>query len=230
MDRPWLPLSWPTRRSAAPGLIRMGWSMAHSRTFVLRPEMNKEVWKSGEGGQERQIGRQTRYWLVSYYCRVLGKKDNEYPKFEDPWTPENGALTASNKLQRRVIKRPYGEATGKFRVEGQGHPAVTYDARAPSPCAPGVLGRPWGAQSGHATFDTWDSCGFGAVFVVAEEALALPRSRLCGAAVGWQLRLARARARGSPPPGPPREPRRLARRADRRPAGAPRSSRGGELP
>ena len=43
-----------------------------------------------------------------------GKKDNESPKFEDPWTPENGALTASNKLQRRVIKQAYGEATGKF--------------------------------------------------------------------------------------------------------------------
>ena len=43
-----------------------------------------------------------------------GKKDNEYPKFEDPWTPENGALTASNKLQRRVIKDAYGDKTGKF--------------------------------------------------------------------------------------------------------------------
>ena len=37
-----------------------------------------------------------------------GEKDRQPPAFEDPWTPENGSLTASNKLQRKPIVKFYG--------------------------------------------------------------------------------------------------------------------------
>ena len=42
-----------------------------------------------------------------------GAKDATPPRFDDPWTPENGMLTASNKLQRKPIVKAYG-AGGKF--------------------------------------------------------------------------------------------------------------------
>ena len=44
-----------------------------------------------------------------------GGKTNQPPAFEDPWTPENGMLTASNKLQRKPIVKAYG-AGGRFEA------------------------------------------------------------------------------------------------------------------
>ena len=44
-----------------------------------------------------------------------GAKDRLPPAFEDPWTPENGSLTASNKLQRKPIVKEYGKG-GKFEA------------------------------------------------------------------------------------------------------------------
>jgi long-chain acyl-CoA synthetase len=43
-----------------------------------------------------------------------GAKETIPPAFEDPWTPENGMLTASNKLQRKPIIKEYG---AKGRME-----------------------------------------------------------------------------------------------------------------
>ena len=42
-----------------------------------------------------------------------GPVNNQPPSFDDPWTPENGMLTASNKLNRKSILATYG-ANGKF--------------------------------------------------------------------------------------------------------------------
>mmetsp|Transcript_24798 Transcript_24798/g.80211 ORF Transcript_24798/g.80211 Transcript_24798/m.80211 type:complete len:770 (+) Transcript_24798:163-2472(+) len=42
-----------------------------------------------------------------------GPVDNDPPTFDDPWTPENGMLTASNKLNRKAIIATYG-ADGIF--------------------------------------------------------------------------------------------------------------------
>ena len=78
------------------------------------PEMNKEVLSSLiKAGKSGKLGA-NEILAGILLLPGTGKKDNEYPKFEDPWTPENGALTASNKLQRRVIKDAYGDKTGKF--------------------------------------------------------------------------------------------------------------------
>ncbi|KAJ8609181.1 hypothetical protein CTAYLR_008406 [Chrysophaeum taylorii] len=49
-------------------------------------------------------------------CVVLpgtGPHDNTPPRYDDPWTPENGMLTASNKLNRKAIIKEYG-ADGVF--------------------------------------------------------------------------------------------------------------------
>ena len=80
------------------------------------PEMNKEVLSSLiKAGKSGKLGA-NEILAGILLLPGTGAKDNETPQFEDPWTPENGALTASNKLQRRVIKQAYGEATGKFEA------------------------------------------------------------------------------------------------------------------
>ena len=65
------------------------------------PEMNKEVLaslvKAGKSGKLGANEILTGILLLP----GTGEKERQPPRFEDPWTPENGSLTASNKLQRR---------------------------------------------------------------------------------------------------------------------------------
>lgn len=77
------------------------------------PEANAEVLRAlVKAGKDGNLGPNE----ILAACLLLpgtGPQDNQPAQFNDPWTPENGMLTASNKLNRKPIVQVYG-AGGKF--------------------------------------------------------------------------------------------------------------------
>lgn len=78
-----------------------------------KTEVNKEVLAALQAAGKK--GGLTTNEIIAA-CMVLpgvGPVDNIPPRFEDPWSPENNMLTASNKLNRKGIIAEYGK-DGKF--------------------------------------------------------------------------------------------------------------------
>mmetsp|Transcript_266 Transcript_266/g.950 ORF Transcript_266/g.950 Transcript_266/m.950 type:complete len:797 (+) Transcript_266:107-2497(+) len=77
------------------------------------PEAVKEVLASLDAaGKAGKLGA-NELLLGVVLLPGTGSPTNSPPLFDDPWTPENGMLTASNKLQRKQILAAYG-ANGVF--------------------------------------------------------------------------------------------------------------------
>jgi len=79
------------------------------------PEANAEVLKAlQKAGKDGKLGANE---ILSGVILLpgTGPHGNQPPEFSDPWTPENGMLTASNKLNRKQIIKAYG-ANGRFET------------------------------------------------------------------------------------------------------------------
>ena len=76
--------------------------------LCAHPDVNKEVLRSlVAAGKAGKLGP-NEILLGVLLLPGSGVKERIPPNFEDPWTPENGMLTASNKLQRKPIVAAYG--------------------------------------------------------------------------------------------------------------------------
>jgi len=85
-----------------------GIAYASFEALCADPAMNKEVLRSlVAAGKAGKLGP-NEILLGALLLPGTGPKDRDVPAFEDPWTPENGMLTASNKLQRKPILKAYG--------------------------------------------------------------------------------------------------------------------------
>jgi len=96
-----------------------GWADSQGVTYdsftalCATPEANKEVLASlVKAGKDGKLG-DNEILLGVHLLPGTGPTNNQPPKMEDPWTPENGMLTASNKLQRNQILAAFG-ANGVF--------------------------------------------------------------------------------------------------------------------
>jgi len=79
------------------------------------PEANKEVLASlVKAGKDGKLSA-NELLLGVHLLPGTGPPTNVPPALDDPWTPENGMLTASNKLQRKQILAAYG-ANGVFEA------------------------------------------------------------------------------------------------------------------
>jgi len=88
--------------------------------LCAHPDVNKEVLRSlVAAGKAGKLGP-NEILLGVLLLPGSGPKERIPPAFEDPWTPENGMLTASNKLQRKPIVAAYGAQGRMEKLKAKG--------------------------------------------------------------------------------------------------------------